>query len=79
MLGGRPRAKQSADFEAAQHRQVEIEQDQIGRLCRRRLERGIAAGDDLDVDVAAALERVLDELGDVVFVFDDEDTCLGTT
>ena len=28
--------------------------------------------DDFRVGVAAALERVLDEPGDVVFVFDDE-------
>ena len=29
--------------------------------------------DDFGVGVAAALERVLDEAGDVVLVFDDED------
>ena len=35
-------------------------------------------GDDLGVGVAAPLERVLDESGDVVLVFDDEDASWGT-
>ena len=38
-----------------------------------RPERGVAARHDLDAGVAAPLERVLDELGDVDFVFDDQD------
>ena len=36
------------------------------------LQRLVAARRDFDDGVAAALERVLDEPGDVVFVFDDE-------
>ena len=72
------RAEQAADFEPAQTRQIEVEQHQFRGLGRRRLERGVAARDDFDVDVAAALERVLEQLGDVAFVFDDEDTRLGT-
>ena len=33
--------------------------------------------DDLRLGVAAPFERVLDEAGDVVFVFDDEDAVSG--
>ena len=70
--GGRTGTKQSTDFEAAQHRQIEIENDQIGRLLAGGLQRLVAAAGDLDDGVARSLERVFDEAGDVVFVFDDE-------
>ena len=39
-----------------------------------RLQRGVAAADDFGLGVAAAFERVLDEAGDVLLVFDDENT-----
>ena len=42
-----------------------------------RLQRGVAAADDLGFGVAAAFERVLDEAGDVLLVFDDEDAVSG--
>ena len=42
-----------------------------------RLQRGVAGADDLRVGVAAALERVLDQAGDVLLVFDDEDAVSG--
>ena len=42
-----------------------------------RLQRGVAAADDVGLGVAAALERVLDEAGDVLLVFDDEDAVFG--
>ena len=53
---------------------------QIGRAqaarqaLRRSLQRRIAGADDLGVGFAAALERVFDEAGDVLFVFNDEHT-----
>ena len=49
----------------------------IGRLFGHRRQRGISRGDDLRVGVAAPLERVLDESGDIVLVFDDEDLVSG--
>ena len=67
------RSQDPADLEAAEDRQVEVEDDQIGRPLGDGLQRGVAGADDLGLGVAAALERVLDESGDVVLVFDDED------
>ena len=43
-----------------------------GRRVADRLERRVAARDDVDLGVAAAFERVFDELGDVGLVFDDQ-------
>ena len=37
-----------------------------------RVQRRVAAFDDVHVDLAAALQRVLDETRDVRLVFDDE-------
>ena len=51
--GARPRAEDAADFESAQHRQIEVEDDQIRRALGDRLQRFVAGPDDLDVDVAA--------------------------
>ena len=45
---------------------------EIGRLFGDRLQRGVARSDDFRLGFAAAFERVLDEAGDVLFVFDDE-------
>ena len=42
-----------------------------------RLQRGIAAADDLRLGVAAAFERVLDQAGDVLLVFDNQDAVFG--
>ena len=48
--------------------------DQIWRLVHDGLERRIAAGHRIDVNIAASLERVLDEACDIVLVFDDKNT-----
>ena len=50
---------------------------EIGRPLGDRLQRGVAGADDLRFGVAAPLERVLDQAGDVVFVFDDQDAVSG--
>ena len=62
---------------AADHGQIEIQDDEVGRLVGHRLERRIAAADDTCFGVARALERVFDQAGDVVFVFDDEHVVSG--
>ena len=65
-------AENAADFEAADHRQVEIEDDQI----RRAAATAFSAASPLPTISAsaspAALERVLDQPGDVLFVLDNE-------
>ena len=55
------------------HRQVQIQDHQVRRPVGHRLERRVAAADDLDLGVTVALERVLDESGDVFLVLDDQD------
>jgi hypothetical protein len=52
---------------------LEVEDDDVGRLLRYRAQRRVAAGDDVDLTVAGAFERVLDEPGDIVPVLDDQD------
>ena len=69
---GRALPQDAAHLQPAQHRDIQVEQHQVGRLFGARLERRVAAGDQLDLDVAAALERVADEVGDVLLVFDDQ-------
>ena len=54
------------------HRQIQVEDDQVGRFLRDGLQRRVAAADDVGIDVAAAFEGVLNEACDVVLVFDDE-------
>ena len=70
--GIRARAQDAADLEAVQHRQIEVQDDQVGRLIDHRLERGVAARHHVDNRVAIAFERVFDQTGDVLFVFDDQ-------
>jgi hypothetical protein len=72
-----PRSQDATDVETADDRQVQVEDDQVGRLFGHRRQRGISGGDDLGVGVATPFERVLDESGDVVLVFDDEDLVSG--
>ena len=67
----------AADFEAAQHRQVEIENHQVRRVRGDRLQRIVSGADDVRFGLAGAFEGVLDQTGDVVLVFDDEDTVPG--
>jgi hypothetical protein len=71
--GGGALTQDAADLEAAEHRQVQVQHDEIGRLLARRFQRRVAARRQLDLDVAAAFEGVLDELGDIELVLDHED------
>jgi len=64
----------AADLEPADDGEVEVEDDEVGHAFGDRLQRGIAGTDHLRVGLAAALEGVFDEAGDVLFVFDDEHT-----
>ena len=66
------RAQDSADFETAQHRQVQIQQDQIGLALRDDAQRGVAGLDDLHLDAADLFQCVLDQSGDVLLVLDDQ-------
>ncbi len=45
--------------------------DEIGRPRRHGLQRHVTARDDLGFRVGDALERVLDQAGDILFVLDD--------
>ena len=74
-VGARP--QDAADFEAADDRQIQVEDDEIGRALGDRLQRGVAGADDLRVGVAAALQGVLDQAGDILLVFDNEDVMSG--
>lgn len=70
-------SQDAAHFGAAQDRQIEVEDDQIGRLRRDRLQRIVATAHDLGIGFAAALEGVLDQARNVAIVFDDEDAVSG--
>ena len=73
MIGtrGARRARGCGRLESAQHRQIEVEDDQIRRPLGDGLQRFVAGPDDVDVDVAA-LKAVLDQPGNVLLVVDDE-------
>jgi len=71
------RAQDTAHFDAADDGQIEIQDDEVGRLVGHRLQRRVAAADDMGFGVAGALERMFDESGDVVLVFDNQDAVSG--
>ena len=72
-LGGPGAASQQpAHFKSPQHGQIQVENDEVGRARGDRFERGISAADDLGLRSAATLQCVLDQTGDVLFVFDDQ-------
>ena len=71
------RSKDAAHFDAVEHRQVEVQDDEIRGLRGHALQRDVAARDDFRFGVADALERVLDEAGDVLFIFNDKNAMLG--
>ena len=66
------RAQDPADLEAADDRQIQIQDDQVGLAIGDGVQRRVARADDERVGVAAALEGVLDEAGDIGFVFDNQ-------
>ena len=65
-------AQDPADLVAAHDRQVQVQDDEVRRPAGDRAQRLVPPSDDLDGGVARSLERVLDQAGDVVLVFDDE-------
>ena len=65
-------AQDAEELEPVEQRQAEVEQDEIGRIARDGGEGRRAGADDVGADFAAAFERVLDEIGDIPFVLDDE-------
>src|SRR4029079_6044065 len=60
-------------LEPAHHRQVEVEDHEVWRAIGDGLQRGVTRVHGLRFDFSAAFERVLDESGYVLLVFDDED------
>jgi len=71
------RAQNPAHLEAAQDRQIEVEDDEIRHPLGDGFERGVARSDDVRLGFSPSLEGVLDQSGDVLFVFDDEYTVSG--
>jgi hypothetical protein len=65
-------AEQPADLSAAQHRQIQIEDDEIGRLLVDGPEGHVTARHNLDDAVSGPFQRMLDQARDVLFIFDDE-------
>jgi hypothetical protein len=63
------RTQDAAHLEPADDRQIEIENDQVGRPVGDRFERRVARRDDARVGVTAPLEGVLDQPGDIWLVF----------
>ncbi len=68
----RSRSQNAAHFHAADDGQIEIENDEVGRFLGDRLQRGVAAVDDVGFGVAGPFERMFDESRDVLLVFDDQ-------
>ncbi len=72
----RSRLDDPADLQAVHHRQIEIQDHQIRRTFGHRLQRGVAAEDDVGLGVGIAFERVFDEARDVALVFHDQNAVL---
>ena len=53
-------------------RQVQVEDEEIGRPLGDGFEGRLAGTDDIGVSIAVAFEGVFDEPGDILLVFDDE-------
>ena len=68
-----PGTKQSTDFEAAQDRQIEVENDQVGRAARWPIFSAWSPLDAISTTVSPLRSSVcLTRPGNVVFVFNDE-------
>ena len=72
LLQIRARSNDSADLDAVDDRQIQIQDQQIRWTFGHRLERRVAAEDNVGFGVGSAFERVLDETGDVSLVFDNQ-------
>jgi hypothetical protein len=70
------RAQDPADFESADHRQIQVQDNQIRYPLGDGFERGVARSDDVRLGFPAAFEGVLDQPGNVLLVFDDDARCL---
>src|SRR5262249_30458872 len=68
----RPFANPSADLQAVDHRQSQVEQDHIGPPARRLIQRGLAIRGHSDL-VAVRAERGLQQPPDLRLVVDDQD------
>jgi hypothetical protein len=66
------RAENPAHFHAVQHRQIEVEDDQVGRPVRDDLQCRVSAADDFRFGLPASFERMFDQPCDVLLVFDNE-------
>src|SRR4029078_8302472 len=59
-----------------EHDTIHSDNHEIRRSCRDRVQSSVSAADDLRLRTPASLQRVLDQPGDVLFVFDDEHSML---
>ena len=77
MPGVGARAQNPAHLGAAEHRQIEVENDQVREVIGHHLQRFVSAADDLRLGLAASLERVFDQPGEILLVFDNEHAVFG--
>ena len=70
----RLRTEQPADFGTVDARQVEVEDEQVRGRGGNGGQGGRPRRNRLDLDPAAALKGMFDEIGDVGFVFHDQDS-----
>jgi hypothetical protein len=67
-----PCPENPAYLDPAQYRQIEVQDDQVGRTVGDDLQRRVSAANDFRFGLSAAFERVFDQPCDVLLVFDDE-------
>src|SRR5688572_16303946 len=67
-----PAAQDAADLDPVESRKVEVEDDDVRYALGRFRERRFSGMGDFNVDIAGALERVLDEPRHVRLILDDE-------
>ena len=65
-------AQDAKELQAVEQGQAEVEQDEVGWVARDGGQRRRPGADDVGADFPAPFERVLDEIGDIPFVLDDE-------
>src|SRR5262249_44940188 len=66
------RSKNPTHLDAAQDRKIQVENDQIWWTVCDDLQSGVAALDDFCLSLAASLQRVFDETGDILLVLDNQ-------
>jgi hypothetical protein len=70
-------AKNPTHLDAAEHRKVQVQQDQVGRTVGERSQGRIAADRDIGLELTFSLECSFDQGGDIVLVLDDQDAVRG--